>query len=80
MQQADDCRDELLQPDQFFPSARTGASLIRVGASADFRKSIVMEFRTARGNDREGFEVLRLVGGHRLLLSRGSNRRGFGLR
>ena len=61
-------------------SARTGASLIRVGASADFRKSIVMEFRTARGNDRKGFEVLRLVGGHRLLLSRGSNRRGFGLR
>src|SRR5216684_2947831 len=39
-----------------------------------------MEFRAARGNDHKGFEVLIPVGGHRLLLSRGSNRSGFRLR
>ena len=38
-----------------------------------------MEFPAARGNDRKGFEVLIPVGDHRLLLSRGSNRRGFRL-
>jgi hypothetical protein len=42
--------------------------------------TLVMEFRAARGNDRKGFEVLIPVGGDRLLLSRGSNRRSFWLR
>jgi hypothetical protein len=59
-------------------SARKGVTQIDgVGAFDRVSRIIVMEFRAARGNDRRGFKVLIPVGGRRLLLSRGSNRRGF---